>query len=555
MRRPLLVLCVVLTAVHAWGEQENRINVAVNDLTPKGVDKSSAEIISDRIRSELMNTGLFRVMERTEMKSILQEVDFQRSDVCDVNSCIVEMGQLLGVDRMVAGSIGKIGSIFTLSLRIINVATGEILFNVDEDCPCPIEDLLSISAKNAVSRLAQSVGEDAAVRALRKKKADLHIAADRDSADIYIDNKKIDETTPATLRGIQAGPHIVSVRKGEYFASENINLVPDDLKSLNLIMSKGKGSVKVFSSPDGADVVIDNVVKGRTPLKIDDIPVGEHEVIVSRDQYLPAKEKIVVTVDESAGLNVSLKKAAWITLQTEAPNAAILIDGEQVGRGSIASLPVPAGTIDVQIEAVGFEVFKGPVTLAPGERKTFRAKLVSRFATLSLATTPPGAMAYLDEKKLGMTPMDRQRVVPGNYALRLEMPGYETRRETVSFAKNGDFSLSYVMNLTKAYTDSVRSSKMRKKIVRQSVIGGITAVVAATGVYFNSRAESKYAQYLGDKSQDRGSYDRAWHDAHAFAIARNAVYGVAGAVGVAFAITVAIPASPRRSNGGAPHAK
>ena len=114
----LIIFSLVLTC--SLFAQQSKLNIAVNDLEPEGLDESSTRIISDRIRSELINTGVFRVMERAEMQSILREQGFQQTGICEV-------GQILGVDRMVTGNIGKVGNFYTISLRMINVATCETL--------------------------------------------------------------------------------------------------------------------------------------------------------------------------------------------------------------------------------------------------------------------------------------------------------------------------------------------------------------------------------------------------------------------------------------------
>lgn len=99
---------LILLAIAAVCGQGGKLNVAVNDLAPQSVDKGEAAIVSDRLRSEMISTGVFRVMERAQMESILKEQGFQKSGACDDASCIVEVGQLLGVERMIAGSLGRV---------------------------------------------------------------------------------------------------------------------------------------------------------------------------------------------------------------------------------------------------------------------------------------------------------------------------------------------------------------------------------------------------------------------------------------------------------------
>jgi hypothetical protein len=120
---------------------EKKINVGVMDLKTEGEIKSASNILSDRLRAELFNTGKFQVMERGEMDAILKEQGFQQSGSCDDKACMVEVGQLLGVDRMVAGSLGQLGSLYLINLRIINVKTGQLMDTYSGECRCPVEEL------------------------------------------------------------------------------------------------------------------------------------------------------------------------------------------------------------------------------------------------------------------------------------------------------------------------------------------------------------------------------------------------------------------------------
>jgi TolB-like protein len=154
MKRPLYFLFSTLLLV-PWlcFAGKDQITIAVNDLSGEGIEASETRIISDRFRSELINTQVFRVMERGEMESILKEQGFQQSGVCTDKSCIVEMGQILGVKQIFAGSIGKIGGMYTISTRMIDVATGEVRFSVTVDCKCAISDVLTKSVPSIAQQI------------------------------------------------------------------------------------------------------------------------------------------------------------------------------------------------------------------------------------------------------------------------------------------------------------------------------------------------------------------------------------------------------------------
>ncbi|MEE9463963.1 MAG: CsgG/HfaB family protein, partial [Candidatus Neomarinimicrobiota bacterium] len=100
-------------------------SLAILDLEGRGISTIEAASLTDRLRSELVRTGQVTVVERGQMEQVLAEQDFQITG-CTSNDCAVEVGQLLGVTVMLAGSIGKVGSTFSIDLRTIDVETGQI---------------------------------------------------------------------------------------------------------------------------------------------------------------------------------------------------------------------------------------------------------------------------------------------------------------------------------------------------------------------------------------------------------------------------------------------
>ncbi len=125
--------------------QKGPKRIAVLDLSGEGVTKSEAKTLTDRLRSRLVNTGAFIVLEREQMDEILSEQGFQQSG-CVSDECLVEIGRMIGVQEMVGGSIGKIGQTYTLDLRIIDVETGRILRTVSEDYRGSADGLLGVLA-------------------------------------------------------------------------------------------------------------------------------------------------------------------------------------------------------------------------------------------------------------------------------------------------------------------------------------------------------------------------------------------------------------------------
>ncbi len=130
----LLCLSTILSA-------QRSESLAVLDLEGRGISALEAASLTDRLRSELVKTGAVTVVERGQMNQVLEEQDFQMTG-CTSDECAVEVGQLLGVSQMVAGSIGKLGNTFLLDVRIINVQTGAIIETMTRDYRGEIDGLI-----------------------------------------------------------------------------------------------------------------------------------------------------------------------------------------------------------------------------------------------------------------------------------------------------------------------------------------------------------------------------------------------------------------------------
>ncbi len=70
------------------------------------------------------------------MENLLDEQGFQQTGVCNTDECVIAAGQIWGGSRMIAGSVGKVGKLFAINVRMIEVATGRILKAVTPQSDC-----------------------------------------------------------------------------------------------------------------------------------------------------------------------------------------------------------------------------------------------------------------------------------------------------------------------------------------------------------------------------------------------------------------------------------
>lgn len=154
----MAVLCLANSVFAAKADAGSKLPlVAVMPLSGGSVDEATSAVVTDALADELMKTGELRVMERSQMEKILKEQGFQQSGACDGSECAVEVGKLLSINRMVVGTMGKLGASWTISVRAVDVGTGEILGSARQqergEIDVVVQDMMPILAQELVASL------------------------------------------------------------------------------------------------------------------------------------------------------------------------------------------------------------------------------------------------------------------------------------------------------------------------------------------------------------------------------------------------------------------
>jgi len=297
----ILSLIFACTALFSQTLESPKPKIAVMDFEPRGISQFEAASLSDRFRSELIATRAFDVMERNQMDLVLKEQGFQQTGACSEASCIVEVGQLIAVQQMATGSIGKVGSIYSIEVKILDVGTGQIVKTVSEDCDCPIEHVLLTVMKRVAQKLAgmQVENQSAAIQ-IQKGNAGLFVKSTPSGAKIYIDGKLRDGRTPLTLQELMAGSHEVRVEKDTLESVRNVTLSDNQVAKVDMTLALKKTVVSLNTEPGEAEVYLnDSLAYGKrplwtTPLITDTIIPGTYRLIIFKEGYALATQTMQI---------------------------------------------------------------------------------------------------------------------------------------------------------------------------------------------------------------------------------------------------------------------
>lgn len=133
-----------------------RMGIAVLPFQTKGLGSEMGEInIVEQMMTTFYNLNRFKLFERTQLEKILEEQKLGQTGVLDASTA-AEIGQGIGVDAIVLGSVTRAGRNIAIDARLIDTETAQIITAQDEiSARTSIQDL-----KEMISRLSTKIYQD-----------------------------------------------------------------------------------------------------------------------------------------------------------------------------------------------------------------------------------------------------------------------------------------------------------------------------------------------------------------------------------------------------------
>lgn len=255
----LLLLSAIIFGTTVIAEEVSKITVAVVDFTDQtgkglhGIEEASTEILS----TLLHKTGAFSVVERTKLKAIVTEQGFTMSGLVDSTKNAVQVGKLLGADFLITGSV------LTYGEKVVKFKG------------------YGVSTEKNIKELIVNI------KVLDMNTGNIEYATLATAQDEALNTNSVTITSDYLERTLLQKALESSVKE-----------IADQIKMKQAVVPE-KVYVEFYSTPEGADVEINNVFYGNTPLKLQLNP-GLHKVKISFANYEPWEK----TINAGEGLMV-----------------------------------------------------------------------------------------------------------------------------------------------------------------------------------------------------------------------------------------------------------
>jgi TolB-like protein len=132
-----------------------KISIAIMDFEARtGVQPGEAQSVGDMFASLLQQTGRFNVMDRKQVKLMMQEQGFQASQEGDVSKA----GKVLAVRKMLFGSLGKLGkSVYVFNVKMTDVESSNIDLSISKNYDDDLEDIGDEFLPSIVQQVVQTI--------------------------------------------------------------------------------------------------------------------------------------------------------------------------------------------------------------------------------------------------------------------------------------------------------------------------------------------------------------------------------------------------------------
>jgi hypothetical protein len=122
----LVLAGAIVVLLPSAGVRAKDVRIAVLDIRPLGTESAKAELLSEVALTEAGSIRGFDVVGRSDIVALLGFERQRQMLGCGDDGCLAEMGGALGVELILAGSLGVLGDLYRIDLKLVDVKRARV---------------------------------------------------------------------------------------------------------------------------------------------------------------------------------------------------------------------------------------------------------------------------------------------------------------------------------------------------------------------------------------------------------------------------------------------
>jgi hypothetical protein len=237
-------------------------------------------------------------------------------------------------------------------------------------------EVLKLSHRPSVKAIEVAAGIDKTIslEAPTPIYGSLNVTSGNVNAAVFIDGKKIEETTPAIINKILIGEHEIKFQAdGHVPYTQTVDIPEGKIFELNAIL-QDKGSLRITANIT-AKIYMDGKEAGNTPFTANNLSSGTYKIELQANGYKPYAQTVNVQDGKISELNATLQeedKTGSLRITTNIP-ARVKVDGKYIGYTPITT-NLLLGKKRVSFKSStykGYRLLTKTVTITPGNNELY----------------------------------------------------------------------------------------------------------------------------------------------------------------------------------------
>lgn len=196
------------------------------------------------------------------------------------------------------------------------------------------------------------------------------------------------------------------------------------------------GTMTITSDPDGADVIVNGVPRGKCPVTVSNLPKGRTTVELKMAGFANETRELQMSAGDHQNLFIKMIGNPGSLRLTSIPDGArFYINDRAHGKGPVVCTDLAPGLYTVKAECEGYETLEKEISVGNGEAAFSEFRLKNIMGRIEVRTKPAGATVLLDGKVVGTTkangedsqaskPLAIENILEGEHIITVKKDGF-----------------------------------------------------------------------------------------------------------------------------------
>ena len=274
--------------------------------------------------------------------------------------------------------------------------------------------------------------------------ATLKVTSNPDGASVLINDHELG-TTPYSTK-TSPTTVIIKIAKPNFKPRwERIDLKAGEDKTFNYDLVPSTSSVLLVSRPDGAKVIINEQVKGTTPLILQEQPLGSYTAKLEKPGFSAREVSWTIKDERPQEVIVSLNSnVGRLTLSSEPSHAQVFINGAPRGYTPF-KCELEEGKYQLKLEKEGFAAIEDYVNVLRDQNVEKSITMSNLPGSIEVTTEPAGADISINNEPHGVSPLNLNSLAAGKYVVKAAKSTFDTVSKDVVIVSGQKSSVEFIL--------------------------------------------------------------------------------------------------------------